>query len=384
MRVALSTMGKFHYFALARQLEQRNALEVIFTGYPNFKLKDEGLPQEKIYSLPWFRILHVLSFRSNQPWLIRQSEWLSLHQFDTYVANKLPDCDVFCAVSGGGLNTGKKAKSRGAIYICDRISTHIRYQDAILREEYQSQGKTFAGIDPRVMAQEEAEYELADAIVLPSSFAKRSFIEMGVPEEKLRLMPLGVELEKFYPVEQPDNDFFEVLFVGNASIRKGITYLLQAFSLLQHPKKRLTIVGTIQPELAKIINQAASDRNIITTGHMPHSEVKKIMSRTHVMVLPSIEDGFGYVQAEAMACGCPVIATTNTGAADLFTDAVEGFIVPIRNSDAIAERMQLLADRPELQKQMSKASIERVKKIGGWNSYGAAMFDLLSNNLTLL
>ena len=384
MKVALSTMGKFHYFALARQLEQRNALKVIFTGYPNFKLKDEGLPQEKIHSFPWFRILHVLSFRFNQPWLIRESEWLSLHQFDTYVANNLPDCDAFCAVSGGGLNTGKKAKSRGYIYICDRISTHIRYQDAILREEYQSQGKTFAGIDPRVMAQEEAEYELADAIVLPSSFAKRSFIEMCVPEEKLRLMPLGVELEKFYPVEQPDNDFFEVLFVGNASIRKGITYLLQAFYLLQHPKKRLTIVGTIQPELAKIINQAASDQNIITTGHMPHSEVKKIMSRTHVMVLPSIEDGFGYVQAEAMACGCPVIATTNTGAADLFTDAVEGFIVPIRNSDAIAERMQLLADRPELQKQMSKASIERVKKIGGWNSYGAAMFDLLSNNLTLL
>ena len=378
MKIVLSTLGKFHYFALARQLEQHSALEVIFTGYPNFKLKGERLPKQKIRSFPWFKILHVLSFRLNNPWLNCELEWLHLQNFDIYVAKNLPDCNVFCGISGAGLETGKVAKNRGAVYICDRISSHIRYQDAILRQEYELQGKQFDGINPRIIAREEAEYELADLIVIPSSFAKRSFIEMGVPEEKLRLIPLGVELEKFYAIEQPTQDFFDVLYVGNASFRKGITYLIQAFSQLQHPHKRLTIVGTIQPELTNIINQAASKQNIITTGHIPHDELKKIMSRSHVMVLPSIEDGFGYVQAEAMACGCPVIATTNTGAPDLFTDGVEGFIVPIRNPHAITQRMQMLADDPDLQKQMSIASLARVQKIGGWASYGSAMFNLLS------
>lgn len=105
-------------------------------------------------------------------------------------------------------------------------------------------------------------------------------------------------------MEQPNKNYFDILFVGNASFRKGILYLLQAFSQLQHPNKRLTIVGTIQPELANTINKAASEQNIILTGHVPQIQLKKIMSRSHVMVLPSIEEGLVLVQAQAMACSC--------------------------------------------------------------------------------
>jgi alpha-maltose-1-phosphate synthase len=379
MNVVLSTSGKFHYFALARQLEQRGLLEAIFTGYPKFKLKNEVLPEKKIKSFPWLRTLHVLSYRLHNPWLSQELEWMSMQAFDTHVSRSLPDCGAFFGISGAGLKTGKVAKSRGAVYICDRISSHIRYQDALLRAEYARQGQVFEGIPPRVIAQEEAEYELSDLILVPSSFARRSFIEMGVPEAKLRLVPLGVELEKFHPVTKPDSNSFEVLFVGNASYRKGIPDLLAAFSLLQHPQKRLTIVGTVQPELVDLIDKAASAQNIVATGHMAHSELKQIMSRSHVMVLPSIEDGFGYVQAEAMACGCPVIATTNTGAADLFSDRVEGFIVPVRAPEALVEKMQLLADNPDLQQRMAIAALAKVKTIGGWTRYGTAIAELLSN-----
>lgn len=378
MKVVLSTIGKFHSFALARQLEQRDALSVIFTGYPNFKLKNEGLPQQKIHSFPWFRILYMLSLQLNNFRVSQELEWWSKQTFDTYVANNLPECDVFCGLSGSAFKTGKIVKSRGSAYICDRGSSHIRYQDKILQEEYALQNETFEGIDPRVISQEEAEYELADLITVPSSFAKRSFIQMGIPEEKLRLVSYGVDLKQFHPVAQPNKDFFDVLFVGNASIRKGIPYLLQAFSQLQHPGKRLTIVGTIQAELASKLNQAAREQNIVLTGHIPQPQLKQIISRSHVMVLPSVEEGLALVQAQAMACGCPVISTTNTGAEDLFTDRVEGFIVPIRDPSAIAQRMQLLADSPDLRQQMSIASLARVKKMGGWASYGEAMFNLFS------
>ena len=381
MKVVLSTIGKFHTFALARQLEHRGALEAIFTGYPKFKLKSEGLPKQKINSFPWLQTLYLAQgrFGLNNPWFSRELEWFNKQSFDTYVSQKLPECDVFCGLSGSGFKTGKIAKSRGVVYICDRGSSHISYQDALLREEYALQGKPFDGIDTRIITKEKAEYELADFITVPSGFAKRSFIEMGIPEKKLRLVPYGVNLEQFYPIEQTNQDFFDVLFVGNASFRKGIPYLLKAFSQLQHPHKRLTIVGTIQAELASILSQAASKQNIITTGHIPQPQLKKIMSRSHVMVLPSIEDGFGMVLAQAMACGCPVIGTTNTGAEELLTDEVEGFIVPIRNPHALAERIQLLADKPDLQQQMSIASLARVKKMSGWDSYGAAMFALFSN-----
>jgi glycosyltransferase involved in cell wall biosynthesis len=95
------------------------------------------------------------------------------------------------------------------------------------------------------------------------------------------------------------------------------------------------------------------------------------------MVLPSIEEGLALVQGQALACGCPVIATTNTGAADLFTDGVEGFIVPIRDSDALATRMQQLAEDPSLQQRMSEASLARVRNLGGWKQYGDAWEKLL-------
>ncbi|PSB45439.1 glycoside hydrolase [Cyanosarcina cf. burmensis CCALA 770] len=381
MKVVLSTVGKFHIFDLARQLEQLGVFESIFTGYPQFKLKDEGLPKHKIHSFPWLYTLFALRKKLglNHPWASHELEWWTKKTFDTYVSTNLPDCDVFLGLSGSALKAGKVAKSRGIGYVCDRGSSHIRYQDTILREEYAKQGKTFEGIEPRIIAQEEAEYELADIITVPSNFVKRSFIEMGIPEKKLRLVPYGVDLKRFHPVEQPNQEVFDVLFVGAASFRKGIPYLLQAFSQLQHPHKRLTLVGTIVPDIASTISQSASEQNIVTKGHIPQSQLKEIMSRSRVLVLPSVEDGFGMVLAQAMACGCPVIGTTHTGAEDLLTDGVEGFIVASGNPEAIAERLQLLADRPDLQQRMSTASLARVKKLGGWNSYGTSMYNILSH-----
>jgi glycosyltransferase involved in cell wall biosynthesis len=76
------------------------------------------------------------------------------------------------------------------------------------------------------------------------------------------------------------------------------------------------------------------------------------------------------VMAEAMARGCPVISSTNTGGDDLYTDGVEGFIVPVRDPAAIVERMQLLADDPVLAMGMRAAAMERVRYLGGWSDYG--------------
>jgi starch synthase len=83
-----------------------------------------------------------------------------------------------------------------------------------------------------------------------------------------------------------------------------------------------------------------------------------------------VEEGISLVQAEAMACGCPVVATTNTGSEDLFEDGVQGFIVPIRSPEAIADRMQRLSADLGLRQHMSAACLERVKKMGGWDRYG--------------
>jgi len=71
-----------------------------------------------------------------------------------------------------------------------------------------------------------------------------------------------------------------------------------------------------------------------------------------------------------MACGCPVIATTNTGAEDILDDGVEGFIVPIRDVDALADRMQYMADHPDERAAMGERARAKVQGLGGWHAYG--------------
>jgi glycosyltransferase involved in cell wall biosynthesis len=108
----------------------------------------------------------------------------------------------------------------------------------------------------------------------------------------------------------------------------------------------------------------------IVLGHMPQTELKKVMSRSHVLVLPSLEEGLAMVMAQAMACACPVVASNHTGAEDLMTDGVEGFIVPVRDVEALTEKLQQLADKPILRDSMSEKALQKVQKIGGWHDYG--------------
>ena len=167
-----------------------------------------------------------------------------------------------------------------------------------------------------------------------------------------------------------------MLFAGQVGYRKGIPYLLQAFERFRHPRKRLRIVGGILKEIRPYLEKHLPDR-VEILGHVPQAELKRIMSGSHVMVLPSIEEGLALVQGQAMACGCPLISSTNTGGSDLFTPGVEGFEVPIRSAEAIAERLQQLADDPQLQQRMSTAALERVKALGGWHDYGETYLNLL-------
>ena len=86
--------------------------------------------------------------------------------------------------------------------------------------------------------------------------------------------------------------------------------------------------------------------------------------------MPTIEDGFGNVIVEAMACGVPVIATTNCGAADIITDGVDGFIIPIRDIRALRDKIIFLYENPEIREQMAVAALIKAKTILSIDSHG--------------
>ena len=372
MHILQAANGVFHHFELARQLDAQGHTGQIYSTFPWHRLKREGLARDRVRTFPWIHTPQlVVAKRLHIPYGLNRRITRSLFRtFDAWVADNLTPCDAYVALSGSGLKSGLRARDLGARYICDRGSSHIRYQNEVVSEEMRYWGLEVRGVDPFMIDREEAEYEQADAVTVPSEFAYRSFLAKGFPEAKLRRIPLGVRLELFKPEGAPSPDTFEVLFVGSVTVRKGIPHLLQAFQKLNYPRKRLRIVGGIPAEMQPVLARLDL-QHVELVGAVPQSEVRRYMSTSHVMVLPSVEDGWGMVMGQAMACGCPVISSDHTGGPDLYSHGVEGFIVPIRSAEAIADGLQRLADDPTLRQSMSEASLKRVKSLGGWVDYGA-------------
>ena len=373
MKVGLSTIGTFHHFDLARELHARGLLAQIYSGYPAFKLTREGLPKGLVTTFPWVHGPYMAFKQRHRLGLGVLRAWESLDRltFDRFVSSQMGDVDVFVGLSGSALKAGKAQQARGGRYVCDRGSSHIRVQDALLREEHQTWGLPFDGIDQRAIDREEAEYAQADCITVPSNFALRSFVDQGVAPDKMRFLPYGVNLSRFAPCDAPDPARFDVLFVGAMTLQKGVPYLLQAFNTVRHPGKSLTFAGAISPHVIdRMKSQGLWSDAIQVLGHVPQPELKRWMSKSHALVLPSVQEGLAMVMAQAMACGCPVIASENTGARDLFDDGQEGFIVPIRDAHALADRLQRLIDEPDLRDRMGRAALARVKRLGGWRDYG--------------
>jgi len=159
-----------------------------------------------------------------------------------------------------------------------------------------------------------------------------------------------------------------VLFVGSASLRKGIQYLLEAIAGLRLPNFEVVLVGGIADDARVIVERHAHRVRLL--GVVPRLELADVFSQGSILVLPSLEEGLALVQAQAMACGLPVIATTATGAEDLFTSGVEGLIVPIRDVTALREAIVQLYQQPEFRAVMGQKALARVRSMGGWAAYG--------------
>jgi starch synthase len=383
MRIDQTVFAVFHHFELAHQLRRRGHLRKIYSTWPWSRIKREGLPRDFVGTFPWVQTPETAMLRLgiHNPWLLDQVSYANALAFDRWTSAQIRRTgapDALIGISGSSLKTGREVQAQGGIFVCDRGSSHQSYQEKLVSSEYRRWGVQRPVTDPRDIRREEKIYEIADAITVPSSFAARSFIEVGTPAEKIHVIPYGVRLERFTRTGEPPAAQFQVLFAGSVGLRKGVPYLLEAFAALRHPAKRLRLAGSINPDIKTVLARLPQD-NVEFLGAVSQDRLAELMSTSHLMVLPSIEEGLALVQGQALACGCPVLCSTNTGGEDLFTDGVEGFIVPVRDVVALTAKMQYLADDPVLQARMSEAALHRVRSIGGWDRYGDRWEALLYN-----
>jgi glycosyltransferase involved in cell wall biosynthesis len=155
---------------------------------------------------------------------------------------------------------------------------------------------------------------------------------------------------------------------------KGIQYLLQATSKLADALE-LRVVGQIMCNREKLF--AATSANTEYTGQVPHIEVRRHFEWADVLCLPSLSDSFGMVCLEAMAARVPIIATPNTGASEIIRDGWEGYVVPIRNAEAIADKLEILTRDRKLLAEMSRNARQRAEEYD-WRRYEARLVNAIS------
>ncbi|QQR49699.1 glycosyltransferase family 4 protein [bacterium] len=385
MNIAIAAGGRFHAFHLANQLAQRNSLKKLFTFY--YTKNDHTLvPPNLVSNNQWCQIIDTCFCKLRLSSFLNPSTFNNLKDnfFDYCMSKEIPrlgHLDLFIGWANYTLFSIPAIKKTGAKIIIESGSCHILTQMRILHNEYARHGLTFPPINQRIINKMLAEYEQADYIMTLSQFARQSFIDQGIRPEKVLCLPCGMDVSYFAaqaPAKDPTN--FRVIFVGLAGVRKGVHYLIEAWQQLNLPpaSTELLIVGNVQKDLNHVLAKMSVPTNVRFFGSTTRATLRTLYQGSDLFVLPSLEDGFGMVIGEAMAAGLPVVCTTSTGAPDMITDDIEGFLVPPANSEALAEKILNIYTNVELRTAMGQAAQKTIQNFT-WDIYGRRVYELYQN-----
>lgn len=362
MQLTVSVGPGAHSGELLEHLAGHDALKRVIYSWPRLSVHDfnshtKGLECTKEISYYRYLVHATWALWRRIPYWKRYQtpQALIFHLYDKLASNLLGDPDIFLGWSQVSLLSLREAKKRGAVAVLEHPMMHVDAWQSIMNEEYARFGKGARSFNslfsPSLVRRMKREYEEADFIVVPSAAAERSFIERGVPENKMIRIPFGVDVSLFHPADSFEESPFRVLFAGRLELLKGVHYLLQAWSELKLAGAELWLIGPVLPEIRPFLTRYGSPQ-IRVIGEVPRSEMPEYYRQAHALVFPSLNDGFGLVMLEAMASALPVIATENSGGPDAIEDNVNGFIIPIRDVEAMKEKIHWLYRHQERSKEM--------------------------------
>jgi len=216
---------------------------------------------------------------------------------------------------------------------------------ALLREEWErwpgwALSPSPSSVSSMMGDREEREWTQADCVIAGSQFVAMGLLECGVPTTKIRIVPYGVDPFRFHEPRNTNGraagNALRVLFAGQVGLRKGIPYLLAALQRFQPRQVEARIAGAISLD-AGMLRNACGDA-VQFHGAVPRSRMRDLFEWADVFVLPTIVEGSATVVYEALMSGIPVITTPNAGS--LVRHGVDGFIVPIRDVDALTDALR--------------------------------------------
>lgn len=340
-----------------------------------------ALPSERIHVHPLRELIRQFAPRLGLAQLARHEYgWASVDRIyqtlDLAAARSLHDAGVsgVYQYEDGALETFTTAAQLGLVRAYDLPIAYWRLGRAIQEEEAALQPDWAMTLEalcdsPEKLERKDRELELADAVFCASTFTARS----------LQAFPGGID-KPVYQVtygsptlplararaERAKGSPLKLLFVGGLSQRKGLSYLFAAAERLGNAVE-LTVVGRRPKAICPSLDRALAKHRYVES--LPHSGILEEMERADVFVFPSVFEGFGLVLLEAMSRGVPCITTPNTAGPDIITDGVDGCLVPIRDVDAIVERIEYLHQHPDAWMAMSHRALATAKGLS-WQRYG--------------
>lgn len=260
--------------------------------------------------------------------------------FDEAVARLMPTCDLFQGLTGQCEQSLVVAHSRGGRSLLDVVTVHNDEGDLRVARECAAFGTTLR--PNRAQGERrKREYDAAGMIRVMSRHAQRTFLERGFQPERVAVIHPPVEVDQF-PIARFQHDRFRITFIGRLEIGKAFHHAIEAFRAAGLSDAELVLWGgSGSSEVARYLRERVGDDPTIQVRPVPirSAGLEEVFGKSHLVVHPSVADGFGYVVAEAMAAGVPVIASDTTGGSDWIVEGVNGFVVPCGDLQQLRERL---------------------------------------------
>lgn len=287
--------------------------------------------------------------------------------------------DLFHGWSGSSLRSLSYCREHDIVSFMENPGPHFRYTEEIMRREYDELGirwrkdpeilKEFFGFSTSYL---QAEHEQADFILLESDFTHDTFRSNGIGEEKLLVVPSGVDTNRFVPPPRREVGPFRAIFVGAIGVRKGVRYVLEAWSDLNLKDAELLLVGNVADDMRSLLSKyLGRSKTVRVSGFV--GDLVRFYQDASVFVFPSLSEGSAKVTYEAMACGLPMIVTPNAGS--VARDGEDGIVVPVRDKEALKRAILTLYENGELREELGRNARRHIERYT-WESHRKALIDL--------
>lgn len=261
------------------------------------------------------------------------------------------------------------------------IATHTESEINATNRERMACGLEAINNHPMERFRYKAERLLSDYLIVASKMCKSDLMASGFPQERIRILPYGIDVHK--PLAARKSDKINFFFVGTDPFRKGIRILFEAWDQLKLKNAKLTCVTT--PDIFRsrlltkyvIRNPNITIKNLLTQNRFSYRRCVEEYQSIDCQILPSLHDGFSFVVAEGMGVGKPAIVSDQTGIKDLLTHLHDGYIVKSGSADELKNGILYFYENKNKIKKMGLAAFETARKYS-WESYEKELVELIN------